>query len=108
MYMNNNYSIYSSHSFVHKHAEFVCYDDGCHLRKFAQNSCRKDATPTATLISQLNFVVDKLHMKGHVDPWCKANCDAKSFTDLDNVRWRVHKIQDRIHSYTLFSTFQCR
>ena len=36
------------------------------------------------------IVVDKLHMKGHIDPWCKANCDAKSFTDLDNVRWRVN------------------
>ncbi len=73
----------------------IClYDDGCHLRKFAQNPCRKDATPTATVISGLNIVVDKLHMKGHVDPWCKANSDAKSFTDLDNVRWKVNKIQD--------------
>ena len=31
------------------------------------------------------MVVDKMHMKGHVDNWCKKNCDAKSFADLDKV-----------------------
>ena len=28
-----------------------------------------------------------LHMKGHIDHWCKENCDAKKFKELDNVRF---------------------
>ena len=53
--------------------------------KYAHNPRRKDITAISTFISKLNIVVDKLHMKGHTDPWCKANCDAKSFKELDKV-----------------------
>lgn len=30
-----------------------------------------------------------MHMAGHVDKWCKENCDARKFTDLDNVSVHV-------------------
>ena len=63
--------------------EFLCYDDGCHLKKYAQN--RQKITPTATKLAQLNIVVDRLHMKDHVDTWCKQNCDASCFRELDNI-----------------------
>ena len=68
---------------------YICYDDGCHLRRFAQNPTRRDITPTAQRISSLNIVVDKMHMAGHVDKWCKENCDARKFTFLDNVSVHV-------------------
>lgn len=65
--------------------EFICYDDGCHLRKFAQQSTRKNVTPTAQKLSKVEIVVDKLHMEGHTDAWCKANCDPYLFKALDKV-----------------------
>ena len=31
-------------------------------------------------------------MAGHVDKWCKENCNAKKFTELDNVSVHKHVI----------------
>ena len=64
---------------------YICYDDGCHLRRFAQNSMRKDLTPTSKFISSLEIVVDKMHMAGHTDKWCKETCDSRKVPDLDEV-----------------------
>ena len=65
--------------------EFICYDDGCHLRKYARNSSRSDLTPTTTILSQVEIVVDKMHFAGHVDSWCKTTCDPHLFSDLRKV-----------------------
>ena len=27
-----------------------------------------------------------MHMAGHIDDWCKRNCDPNMFKDMDNVR----------------------
>lgn len=74
-------------------AGYVIYDDGCHLRKFAQNRSRRDLTSAAKRLSEISIVVDKMHMKGHVDRWCKENCDARNIEELrevniaDKIRW---------------------
>jgi hypothetical protein len=65
--------------------EFICYDDGCHLRKFTQHSTRKNVTATAQKLSETEIVIDKLHMAGHTDKWCKENCDPHHFQALDKV-----------------------
>ena len=65
---------------------FVCYDDACHLTEFAKNTSRANLTPQAQQLASVQMVVDKMNMKGHVDKWCKQNCDAKSFHDLDKVK----------------------
>ena len=72
---------------------FVCYDDACHLTKFAKNPVRADLTPQAKQLASVQMVVDKMHMKGHVDKWCKENCDAKSFPDLDKVNTHILSLQ---------------
>ena len=82
--MCNNTCLFES-DFIIVSIEFICYDDGCHLRKFAQHSSRKDVTPTAQRLCNVNIVVDKLHMEGHTDKWCMANCDPRLFPELDNV-----------------------
>ena len=33
----------------------------------------------------MKIVVDKMHMVGHVDPWCKEQCDPRKFKELDNM-----------------------
>ena len=70
-------------------SEYICYDDGCHLRKYACNPIRKDSTVTAEKISQMNIVVDKMHMAGHVDSWCKEHCDPRKFEELNEVHVRT-------------------
>ena len=63
--------------------EFICYDDGCHLRKYARHSSRCDLTPTTKKLAEVEIVIDKMHMSGHVDNWCLQNCDPKKFKELD-------------------------
>ena len=65
--------------------EYICYDDGCHLRKYAQNPSRSHLTPTTRFLSEVAIVIDKMHMAGHVDTWCKKTCDPHLFSDLDKV-----------------------
>ena len=66
-------------------SEYICYDDGCHLRRFARNPVRSQLTSTTIQLAQVEIVIDKMHMAGHIDKWCHDNCDPKLFTDLDNV-----------------------
>ena len=68
------------------HTEFICYDDGCHLRKYAHNSTRKVLTETTKCLAEIEIVVDKMHVSGHTDKWCKTYCDPNKFTKLENVR----------------------
>ena len=65
--------------------EYLCYDDGCHLKRYAMNPKRANQTPTTTLISSMNIVIDKMHFRGHTDAWCKQNCDPYKFSDLTQV-----------------------
>ncbi len=68
---------------------FVCYDDACHLRRFTRNPMRSDLTEQSKQLAKVEKVVDRMHFKGHVDPWCKVNCDAEKFADLDKVYYNI-------------------
>ena len=63
--------------------EYICYDD---LRKYARNCKRKDISQTAQFLSQVEIVIDKMHMAEHVDKWCRDNCDPNKLSDLDKVK----------------------
>lgn len=67
------------------HAEYICYDDGCHLRKFCQNPVRKDITSITKRLASLLIMVDKIHIAGHVDAWCLENCDSWKIKALQEV-----------------------
>ena len=66
--------------------ETLCYDDGCHLKKYATNPSRSAMTPVATQLASLQIVVDRMHFKGHTDPWCHEHCDPNKVKDLHKVR----------------------
>ena len=36
-------------------------------------------------LATVEIVIDKLHMAGHIDKWCKMTCDPHLFSDLVNV-----------------------
>ena len=65
--------------------EFICYDDGCHLRKYARHDSRKDVTAVTKQLAEMEIIIDKLHMQGHTDGWCHQNCDPHLFPELNNV-----------------------
>lgn len=88
------------HGFVHCNREntadiaTLCYDDGCHLRKYSRNPLRAKLTDVATIMSRWNIVIDKMHFSGHSDPWCRENCNPNNVKELDKVcnhDSRMHK-----------------
>ncbi len=70
------------------YTDFICYDDGCHLRKYARNCIRKDLTPTSVRLAKIEIVIDKMHLAGHIDKWCLANCNPHLFPQLEKVGLR--------------------
>ena len=40
-------------------------------------------------IVSINMAVDRLHFTGHVDPWCRKNCDPNLFKDLEDVSHNI-------------------
>lgn len=74
----------------------MCYDDGCHLKKYAINPIRVNQTPTASLIASLNIVVDKLHFRGHVGDWCSQHCNPHKFPELEKVYY-VDEVTPALH-----------
>ncbi|CAB3984460.1 Hypothetical predicted protein [Paramuricea clavata] len=63
----------------------ICYDDACHLLRYAQNPKRLNLTDTSKRIGGTTIVVDKFHFRNHVDEWCKKHCNPYKCTDLDEV-----------------------
>ena len=46
----------------------------------------------------MKIVVDKMHMAGHVDPWCKQHCDPRKFKELDNVcTCHIHVVRNQVY-----------
>ncbi|CAH3141983.1 unnamed protein product [Porites evermanni] len=67
--------------------ETICYDDACHLKKYANNPARNSLTATTRTMAGMEMVVDKFHFPNHVDRWCKTNCNpynTKCFNCLSN------------------------
>ena len=63
----------------------LCYDDGCHLRKYIRKPIRANLTDTATILSAWNVVIDRMHFSGHTDKWCKENCNPDNAEELKEV-----------------------
>ena len=64
---------------------YLIYDDACHLKKFATNSSRSKQTITAENIASMKMVVDRFHFRGHVDSWCRKNCNTDDCGELKDV-----------------------
>ena len=61
----------------------ICYDDGCHLKRFAAK--RAELTETSNKITRCQIVVDKMHFAGHVDKWCQEHCNPYEVDELRKV-----------------------
>ena len=81
-------------------SEFLVYDDGYHLRKFANNPVRNILTKIAQDITAMEIVVDKLHFKGHID--CRRNCTLTSLHGIMHM-YIVYHVHVIIIYYSYFS-----
>ena len=63
--------------------QFLIYDAACKLMSF----CIKRAKPStrANILSKINYVVDKLHIKGHIGKNCKKYCHPDKFPFLKEL-----------------------
>lgn len=77
-------------------ADIICYDDGCHLRKYCRNPVRTSLSEAAVKLAAINIVVDKLHFKGHIDPWCHANCNPYEVEDLKMVCMKTKNLVKKL------------
>lgn len=64
----------------------LVHDDACHLRRFAAKRSGHSELAARLAYPSIRYVVDKMHAKGHVDPWCKANCHPDVPQNADAVR----------------------
>lgn len=60
----------------------ICYDDACHLKKFAQNPKRSQLTEVAKAIESKIIVCDRFHFRNHIDKWCIKNCNPYDCDEL--------------------------
>lgn len=65
----------------------VIYDNGCNLAKY----CHKRANDSirTEFFKMTTFIVDRLHIQGHVGQWCLNNCHPKLFPELDGYNTQV-------------------
>lgn len=81
--------------------EFICYDDACHFRRYSRNPSRILYTEQAKQLATVEIVVDKMHMKGHIDPWCLENCNPSKFECLHKVPHNV-RCWIQVHAFIWF------
>ena len=86
---------------------FICYDDSCHLKKYACNPIRRSCTLTSERLASLYFVIDKFHFKGHIDPWCHQHCNPYLFPDLKEVYTHALKEHSYGAGFSLVNFYYC-
>lgn len=65
--------------------EIICYDDARHLRRYCRNPNHQCISAESKKLGSMEIVVDRMHMKGHIDKWCKKHCDPSTIPALDKV-----------------------
>ena len=79
-------------------AGVMCYDDACHLKKYAQNPIRNELTEVAKRLNNITMVCDIFHFRNHVDSWCKKNCNPHTCSELE-----VRAIWGYLQYYSFFN-----
>jgi hypothetical protein len=67
--------------------KYTIYDDACHLKKYVENlKSYKTKQNRSVFFASTTLVVDKLHIKNHVDQaYCLKFCDPEKYEDLNEI-----------------------
>ena len=77
-------------AFLYFTTDIICYDDACHLRRYCLNPSRQSVSTESKKLASMEIVVDKMHMRGHIDKWCREHCDPSRISALDKVCNQIH------------------
>ena len=70
--------------------KILLYDDGCHFKLYVEKNNRtKDSDAAKKLGQDIDIKVDKLHFRGHTDPWCNKHMDpfkVEALVDVNTVK----------------------
>ena len=80
-------------------AGVVCYDDACHLKKYAQNPICNELTEVAKRLNNITMVCDRFHFRNHVDSWCKKKLQPS------HMQWARGKSHLRVSATLQFHQF---
>ena len=62
---------------------------------------RCDLTDCTRFLLSIHIVVDKMHMQGHIDSWCRENCNPRAFKELNDVNG-AHMIIIMLYVITVY------
>jgi len=65
--------------------DLVIHDDACHLRKHCASRAKDGAMAAALAYPMIQYVTDRLHARGHIDPWCLATCSPTAACNVELV-----------------------
>lgn len=63
--------------------KYFVYDNACNMMKFCQT--RTQTSDRANILGKIKYVVDKLHIKGHVGEFCHSHCHPDLFPELKEL-----------------------
>ena len=72
-----------------RHIKKILYDDACQLAPFAKKGARAVYSKSTSIVSGLDFYIDKMHFKGHVSKKCHDNYNPYSCQELSKVNSQV-------------------
>jgi hypothetical protein len=62
----------------------LVYDYACHLKPYFEARAAEDLSESVAIFNNIKYVVDKLHIKGHVGEICKNTVHPNLFPELDD------------------------
>lgn len=66
---------------------FVGYDRACEFHPFLKNLAAKGNEGASILLQETSYLVDRFHIKGHVNPKCRMDSDKCEYhPDLDKFK----------------------
>jgi hypothetical protein len=71
--------------FSESSSKYLIYDNACSLEKFLKNRNIKQSSERGLKLDNMKLVIDRLHLKNHVDPECHKNFDANNYDELFNI-----------------------
>jgi len=60
--------------------KYIVYDDACHLKTFCEN--RAHISERIRKVCDFKFVIDKMHIQGHIPTKCRSDCHPKNYPEL--------------------------
>jgi hypothetical protein len=62
----------------------LVYDDACHLKPYCEARAAECLSERVAIFNNIKYVVDKLHIKGHVGEICRNTVHPNLFPELDD------------------------